>query len=210
MIRYAVLAACIAAPVAAAQSTGGASAQVRLSGPSSFEQGDSLTVTVLLNGALSDGALGFAGWNIGVDVLGATIAGASYVTPASPLIDQNAPFTPGYGFEISGGTIELNEGLNAFDTASTPVFHTGGALVELYLDTTSSTGDISIFTRKGTSPLGAFTEALPGVGSFAFIGQDIGVGFGTHTSGTITYVVPAPASAALLGVGGLVATRRRR
>lgn len=184
------------------------SANINVDTPVSFMQGDTVTLTVRLDGAQSGGAMGFAGWNIGVDVFGATVAGANYVTAAGPLIDQNEPFTPGFDFEISGGTIELNEGLNAFDAVNG--FHTGGALVEITLDTSASTDDIQIFTRRGSSSLGAFTAALPGQDPFSFIGQEFEGFLGTYSSDTITFIIPAPASVAVLGLGGLAMSRRRR
>ena len=67
------------------------------------------------------------------------------------------------------------------------------------------------FIAGGTYNANAWQSGPFSAGSWnLFINDDFS--FDPHSVGTVTinYTVPAPASAALLGLGGLVATRRRR
>lgn len=78
-------------------------------------------------------------------------------------------------------------------------------------------GDEDPNTFEPTLPAGVtFADVLSGVDEIAFTTLQPGFffGFTDHTIGidniSITRVVPAPAALALLGMGGLVGTRRRR
>lgn len=195
----ALLAVAGAASFAAAQS-----ATVGVDAQATYNTGEVIAVTISLDGTDID--LGFAGWNIAVDVAGGTVLSASYDTATAPLIDQNAPFGGDPTPEVSGNTVNLSEGLNAFSPVT--AFHTGGALATIMIDTAGAEpSDIVISTRLGDSPLGAFTFASQGTPPFSYVGTDFSDG--SYGSATVSYI-PAPASMALLGLGGLAATRRRR
>ena len=174
-----------------------------------FTPGTVVTVVVSLNyDGLPPDALGLAGWNIAVDFAdGIEVLGATYVTVARPLIEQNDPFFGDPAPDINGNTVNFTEGLNALG-GPTSDYHTGGALATITVDTTNYhgfliLGDFFARSRMGDSPLGAFTYATPSPNfHFAFVGTDFSDG---------TYAtVPASGSAAAFGLGGLFAARRRR
>lgn len=154
-------------------------------------------------------ALGFAGWNIAVEVdpLYGQVVGASYLTAAAPLIDQNNPFGGDPSPDVSGNTVQLSEGLNAFSPVQ--AFHTGGVLAVIEVDTSSAMPPGGVWmpavTRKGDSPLGAFTYATSAGVPFSYLGVDFEDG---EYGGTV--FVPAPGSAAVLAIGGVLGARRRR
>ena len=80
-----------------------------------------------------------------------------------------------------------------------------------------ATGTFELLSTGGSVIFGAAAGIVDSGTSFS-VGNGVGTGAGTDlfanviTGGRweITYAVPTPASAALLGLGGLVATRRRR
>lgn len=186
--------------VFAASSALGQSAAVGIEGPSSYIPGNPVQFTITLDG--TDIGLGFAGWNIGVDVEGASIVEVTYATATTPLIDQENPFGGDPTPEIVGNSIELDEGLNAFSPVN--AFHTGGALAIITLDLGVNTGGLRITTRVGSAPLGAFTYATAGTPPFSYVGTDFSEA--TYAS----WRVPTPGSSAVLAIGGVLAVRRRR
>ena len=193
----------IAAGSALAQSP---HATVSITGPHfGLTPGEPITLTVYLDyDGLPPDALGLAGWNIAVDVTGGAVTGATYLTGASPLSDQNDPFFGDPVPTITGNTVHFNEGLNALTPANG--FHTGGALATITIDTTGTTGQLFAASRLGDGPVGAFTYAQPSPNpAFSYVGTDFDNGsYGRWD------IVPTPGSVAVLVIAGGLTGRRRR
>ncbi len=109
------------------------------------------------------------------------------------------------------GMLVANDDDNGVGLQSTLTFGTGSGL--LLGDGFNLGGDGIADGENGPLGAGVYWLALGEFNvTFNPDSWDV-ISDGTDTGGTITlsiYTVPAPASAALLGLGGLVATRRRR
>ncbi|MEO1534188.1 MAG: PEP-CTERM sorting domain-containing protein [Planctomycetota bacterium] len=127
-------------------------------------------------------------------------------------------------FEISGSNIVMGAGdyNPAYDTTLGPAVITGSGT-----DTLSFVGNSNAFfgSTDDTNPLFVANFTADSVSSLSLVGQNSAIfvlaPFGDvrlyqdaqGNPGELTFgveIVPAPASAALLGLGGLAATRRRR
>lgn len=122
----------------------------------------------------------------------------------------------GFGFSAdnlgdaaSGALFYLDdEGASAYDTGA-PTGYGDGTVVDPGID--NVTGNWKPFGAAGISALSAF-DGMDAAGNWSiFITDNAGGDTGTVETISLEFTaVPAPASLALLGLGGLAATRRRR
>lgn len=161
----------------------------------------------------------------GVDLAG--LDGASFVMTAS--FDSNGTWqdlfglpsadATSQGLSVGGSAIGFNENLAYFPTFagafSTPdgnhlTFNSGGSLLQFF-------GNVNPAPGSGDAFVGGSIE-LDDFDGATYVGTGGSTSVTDLTSGTtytlsnavFTAVIPAPAGVALLGLGGLVATRRRR
>lgn len=106
-------------------------------------------------------------------------------------------------------------GLRGFDMGN-DVTITGGGAPIIFDQDESTTGNLWVNDAVGDSSLTlqsyAFVQTADSAGQITFIIADdpIAGGVGWTSAGLAIQIVPAPGAAALLGLGGLAATRRRR
>lgn len=137
-----------------------------------------------------DTAFDFAGNDYGLDT---PYGGASgFASTAYTLTDADGTGAtldaPGYGATYNGS--------DSFFTGSLPSDLTTGA----FGSTDLTVNDPADFSNRFIGPVSSITAN----GGFILSGDD------AASINTQFFVVPSPASAALIGLGGLVATRRRR
>lgn len=150
-----------------------------------------------------DGSTLTGGWNsTGMTLQTPGLGGANYTDAGFSMTPLTVSGTfPSY--TVSGGSIEFTDSIgNEIFTIS---FDGGFLLGSLGFGASEFTGQGVSFTGPAiTSPLSQ--ESF----SFAFANPEPTAGGFTVTSSFTSSAVPAPGSLALVGLGGLIAGRRRR
>ncbi len=164
-----------------------------------------------LFGQLLDGAAG-DGVNYSVSCCGndtVTVSDTQFVGETVLFGTGNAGLSSGIAFDPTTDTIYVNDfngGIKAFDLAGNVLFSgslTGGSNNFGGLAYNPATDSIWL-AENGSSFFHEYNKS-----TFALLGSiDSGVNFGNSYG--FEFAVPAPASIALLGFGGLVTARRRR
>ena len=139
----------------------------------------------------ADTAFDFAGNDYGLDT---ALGGASgFASTAYTLTDADGN---GASLDAPGYNALYNNGAGSFFTGGLPADLTTGAFGSTDL-TVNDPGD---FSNRFIGPVSSITAN----GGFVLSGDD------AASINSQFFVVPAPGSVALLGLGGLIATRRRR
>ena len=172
-------------------------------GAASTAAAQDLCITVAPDG------LGGNGWTVSAEFLS---------TPPSPIVMIWADAS----FDIAGSNVSVTSYNPSYDTTLGAAVITGNGT-----DTVSFVGNANAFfgTPDASNPLSVLSFTADSVDSLTLVGQNSAIftlaPFGDvrlyqnaqGQAGTLTFevkIIPAPASAALLGLGGLAAVRRRR
>jgi len=182
--------------------------------------GESTTVNIVVSGVST---LGFNGnWislNFGLNDNG---AGFSYSNLAGATIDSTFPaFNPvtdieGSAEDLANGNIVLFDATPGGNNAAGFLFHNDSYVIGSFTVTAGDTEgtfllDGFALDHPAFPGLLIYATALSGTDVYTFIdGATSGFDISASFAGTSITVVPTPGAAALLGLGGVAALRRRR
>ena len=193
-------------------------ALVAVAGLAGVASAQSATMTVTANGGANASVLPGASVDIAASLTwGGAVQFAGVA--GSIVVDGNAGAGSGFTSDFNAGALVNLGAFNGgsregMDIAVTPAFFTGGVIVAPSGNTTLNIGSYSLDTTglaPGIYNVGFQATALaPNVRLFPSTSSPGFVEAQTTYVGASIEIVPAPASLALVGLGGLVVGRRRR